>query len=96
MANTSLTRLPSLETRRDRSSLLLFHKIHNGAVSVEEDKYLVPAHSSKVTEVSSHSAESCRCQTFSDALKNSFSLNYSTSRAVTSQTTEEFRTLSIW
>ena len=26
---------PSLETRRDRSSLLLFHKIHSGDVSIE-------------------------------------------------------------
>ena len=36
---------PSLEARRDRSSLLLFHKIHSGAVSIEKDKYLNPAHS---------------------------------------------------
>ena len=32
---------PSLEARslrrRDRSSLLLFHKIHSGAVSIEKD-----------------------------------------------------------
>ena len=28
---------PSLEARRDRSSLL-FHKIHSGAVSIEKDK----------------------------------------------------------
>ena len=31
---------PSLEARRDQSSLLLFHKIHSGAVSIEKDKYL--------------------------------------------------------
>ena len=30
---------PSLEARRDQSSLLLFHKIHCGAVSIEKDKY---------------------------------------------------------
>ena len=30
---------PSLEARRDRSSLLLFHKIHSGVVSIEKDKY---------------------------------------------------------
>ena len=29
---------PSLEARRDQSILLLFHKIHCGAVSVEKDK----------------------------------------------------------
>ena len=43
---------PSLETRRDRSSLLLFHKIQSGAVAVEKDKYLTPAHSLKSTRSS--------------------------------------------
>ena len=62
---------PSLETRRDQSSLLLFHKIHSGAVSVEKDKYLTPAHSLKSTR-SSHSAQYRRNQRYSDALKNSF------------------------
>ena len=33
---------PSLEARRDWSSLLLFHKIHAGAVSIEKDNYLTP------------------------------------------------------
>ena len=63
---------PSLESRRDRSSLLLFHKIHSGAVYVEKDKYLTPARSLKSTR-SSHSAQYCRYQTYSDALKNAFS-----------------------
>ena len=63
---------PSLEARRDRSSLLLFHKIHSGAVYIEKDKYLTPAPSLKSTR-SSHSAQYCRYQTYSDALKNSFS-----------------------
>ena len=63
---------PSLEARRDRSSLLLFYKIHFGAVSIEKDKYLTPARSLKSTR-SSHSAQYCRYQTYSDALKNSFS-----------------------
>ena len=31
---------PSLEAQRDQSSLLLFHKIHCGAVSIEKDKYM--------------------------------------------------------
>ena len=60
---------PSLEARRDRSSLLLFHKIHCGAVSIEKEKYLTPAHSLKSTRAS-HSAQYCRYQTYSDALKN--------------------------
>ena len=37
----------SLEVRRDQSSLLLFHKIHCGAVSFEKDNYMTPAHSLK-------------------------------------------------
>ena len=47
---------PSLEARRDQSSLLLFHKIHCGAVSIEKDKYMTPAHSLKTTR-SSHCAQ---------------------------------------
>ena len=62
---------PSLEARRDQSSLLLFHKIHCGALSIEKDKYMTPAHSLKTTR-SSHSAQYRRHQTYSDALKNSF------------------------
>ena len=63
---------PSLEAHRDRSSLLLFHKIHSGAVSIEKVKYLTPAHSLKTTRAL-HSAQYCRYQTYSDArLKNSF------------------------
>ena len=62
---------PSLEARRDRSSLLLFHKIHSCALSIENDKYLTPAHSLKFTR-SSHSAQYCRYQKDSDALKIAF------------------------
>ena len=91
---------PSLEARRDQSSLLLFHKIHCGAVSIEKDKYMTPAHSLKTTR-SSHSAQYHRQQTYSDALKNSFfprtiphwnSLSPSVANA---QSTEEFRALLI-
>ena len=46
---------PSLEARRDRFSLLLFIKIHCGAVSIEKARYLTLAHSLKATK-SSHSA----------------------------------------
>ena len=62
---------PSLEARRDQSSLLLFHEIHCGAVSIEKDNYMTPAHSLKTTR-SSHSAQYRRHQTYSNALKNSF------------------------
>ena len=60
---------PSLEARRDQSSLFLFHKIHCGAVFIEKDKYMTPAHSLKTTR-SSHSAQYRRHQTYNDALKN--------------------------
>ena len=50
---------PSLEAHRDQSSLRLFPKIHSGAVSIEKDKYLTPAHSLKSTRAS-HSAKYCR------------------------------------
>ena len=62
---------PSLEAWRDQFSLLLFHKIHCGAVPIEKDKYMTPAHSLKTTR-SSHSVQYSRHQTYSDALKNSF------------------------
>ena len=60
---------PSLEARRNQSSLLLFHKIHCGAVSIEKYKYMTPAHSLKTTR-SPHSAQYRRHQTYSDALNN--------------------------
>ena len=91
---------PSLEARRDQSSLLLFHKIHSGAVSIEKDKYLTPARSLKSTR-SSHSAQYCRYQTYSDALKNFCfprtipQWNSLSPSAVNSQTAEEFRALLI-
>ena len=36
--------------------MLLFHKMHSCAVSIEKDKYLTPAHSLKSTRAS-HSAQ---------------------------------------
>ena len=33
---------PSLEARREQSSLTFFYKIHSGTVSLEKDKYLTP------------------------------------------------------
>ena len=46
----------SLEARMEQSPLLLFHKIHFGAVYIEKDNYMTPAHSLKTTR-SSHSAQ---------------------------------------
>ena len=91
---------PSLEAPRDQSSLLLFHKIHCGAVSIEKDNYMTPAHSLKTTR-SSHSAQYRRHQTYSNALENSFFPRTiphwnSLSRSVANnQSTEEFRALLI-
>ena len=90
----------SLEARRDQSSLLLFHKIHCGAVSIEKDKYMTPAHSLKTTR-SSHSAQYRRHQTYSDALKNFFfpptipRWNCLSPSVANTQSTEEFRALLI-
>ena len=91
---------PSLEAQRDQSSLLLFHKIHCGAVSIEKDKYMTPAHSLRTTR-SSHSAQYRRHQTYSDALKNSFfpltipHWNSLPPSVANTQSTEEFRALLI-
>ena len=90
----------NLEARRDQSSLLLFHKIHCGAVSIEKDKCMTPAHSLKTTR-SSHSAQYRRHQTYSDALKNSFfprtipHWNSLPPSVANTQSTEEFRALLI-
>ena len=40
---------PSLEVRRDQSSLFLIHMIHCGAVFIEKYKYMTPAHRLKTT-----------------------------------------------
>ena len=92
---------PSLEAQKDQSSLLLFHKIHCGAVSIEKDKFMTPAHSLKTTR-SSHSAQYRRHPTNSDALKNSFSPrtiphwnSLSPSVAKTKSTEESIRALLI-
>ena len=91
---------PSLQARRDQSSLLLFHKIHCGAVSIEKDKYMTPAYSLKTTR-SSHSAQYCRHQTNSDALKNSLfpctipHWNSLSPSVANTQSTKEFRALLI-
>ena len=50
----------------DQSSLLLFHKIHYGAVSFDKDNNM------PLITVWTCSAQYCRYQTNSNALKNSF------------------------
>ena len=89
---------PTLEARRDQSSLLFFHKIHCGAMSIDKDKYLTPSQSTRSTR-SSHNSQYCRPQTYSDALKYSFfprtipHWNSLAPSVVAAETTEEFRAL---
>ena len=46
---------PSLETRRERSSLAFFYKIHSGTVSLNKDKYLTQAPNLRRTRASHES-----------------------------------------
>ena len=43
---------PSLHSRRERSSLTFFYKIHSGTVSLDKDKYLTPAPNPRRTRAS--------------------------------------------
>ena len=89
---------PTLEARRDQSSLLFFHKIHCGTMSIDKDKYLTLSQSTRSTR-SSHNSQYCRPQTYSDALKYSFfprtipHWNSLAPSVVAAETTEEFRAL---
>ena len=76
--HTSTTPDPGYQCESDKVTVIHHkrepighHTIHSGAVSIEKDKYLTPAHSLKTTR-SLHSSQYCRNQTYSDALKNSF------------------------
>ena len=84
---------PSLEARREQSSLTFFYKIHSGTVSLDKDKYLTPAPNLQRTRAS-HDSQYIRYFAYNDALKNSFfprnSLPFS---VVSSKTTEEFKGL---
>ena len=63
---------PSLESRRERSSLTFFYKIHSGTVSLDKDKYLTPAPNLRHTRAS-HESQYTRPFAYSDALKIPFS-----------------------
>ena len=62
---------PSLETRRGRSSLAFFYKIHSGTVDLDKDKYLTPAPNLRRTRAS-HESQYTRYFAYSGALGNSF------------------------
>ena len=89
---------PSLEARREQSSLTFFYKIHSGTVSLDKDKYLTPAPNLQRTRAS-HDLQYTRYFAYSDALKNSFFprtiplWNSLPSSVVSSQTIEEFKGL---
>ena len=63
---------PSLETRREQSSLTFFYKIYSGRVSLDKDKYLSPAPNLNRARAS-HESQYTRYFAYSVALKNSFS-----------------------
>ena len=63
---------PSLETRRQQSSLTFFYKIHSGTVSLDKHKCLTPAPNLRRTRAS-HESQYTRYFANSDALKSSFS-----------------------
>ena len=87
---------PSLETRREQSSLTFFYKIHSGTVDLDKDKYLTPAPNLRRTRAS-HESQFTRYFAYSDALKNSFfprtipMWNSLPSSVVSSKTIEEFK-----
>ena len=89
---------PSLEARRDQSSLTFFYKIHSGTVYLDKDKYLTPAPNLQRTRAS-HDLQYTRYFAYSDALKNSFFprtiplWNNLPSSVVSSKTIEEFKGL---
>ena len=62
---------PSLEARREQSSLTFFYKIHSGTVSLDKDKYLTQAPNIRRTRAS-HEFQYTRYLAYGEALKNSF------------------------
>ena len=89
---------PSLEARREQSSLTFFYKIHSGIVSINKDRYLTPATATTQTRASKiNNTQYRRYQSYSDALKNSFfprtipQWNSLLSSAVDAKSAEEFK-----
>ena len=64
---------PSLEARREQSSLTFFYKIHSDIVSLNRNRYLTHVTCSTQTRASKlNSTKYCRNQVYNNALKNSF------------------------
>ena len=89
---------PSLEARKEQSSLAFFYKIHSGTVSLDKDKVSNPAPNIRSTRAS-HKFQYTRYLAYSEALKNSFYprtipvWNSLPSSVVSSKTPEEFKAL---
>ena len=87
---------PSLEAPREQSSLTFFYKMHSGTVSLDKDKYLIPAPNLQRTRAS-HDSQYTRYFAYSNARKNSIFprfiplWNSLPSSVVSSKTTEEFK-----
>ena len=58
---------PSLETRREQSSLTFFYKIHSGTVSLDKDEYVTPAPNLRRTRAS-HESQYIRYLAYSDQM----------------------------
>ena len=58
---------PSLEARREQSSLTFFYKIHSGTVSLDKDKYLTPASNLQRTRAS-HDSQYTRYFAYSESV----------------------------
>ena len=63
---------PSLEARREQSSLTFFYKIHSDTMSLEKDKYLTGAPNLRRRRKASHDSQYTRYLAYSNSLKNSF------------------------
>ena len=63
---------PTLEARKEQSSLTFFFKIHSGTVALDKDKYLTPAPNIRRTRASHESQYTRYTLAYSDALKDSF------------------------
>ena len=63
---------PSLETSREQPSLTFFCKFLSGTVSLDKDKYLIPAPNLRKTRAS-HESQYTRYFAYSDTVKKSFS-----------------------
>ncbi len=87
---------PTLNTRRDKTSLVFFYKIHTDLVSINKDQYLTPSISLRGTR-SSHNSQYYRTHVNTDAFKFSFFprtiplWNSLSQSAVLSQTVDGFK-----